>query len=102
MTCPVLAATSPTWTPPVKMTDGELCSTFLSALLKTKVDGMVVSEMLETSSSCPATVKISGISGTQQVTAGISAPDASDGYILPFHLAFNKTAASCMGAPAMG
>ena len=78
------------------ITEGESCSAFLAALLKTKVDGMTVSQMLTSSSSCSASAKIHG---TKQQNALSS---ASDSYILPFHLAFNRTAASCMGAPAMG
>ena len=99
MSCPVLASTSPSWTPPVKITDGESCASFLADLMKTDIDGMKVSDFLNADSSCPANLKISG---TKQNLAEAQGSSNSSGYILPFHLAFNRTAASCMGAPAMG
>jgi len=100
MSCPVLAATSTSWTPPVKITEGETCTSFLSDLMKTDIDGMKVSDFLNGDSTCAANLKISGTK--QGLEEMVDDASNSSGYILPFHLAFNRSAASCMGAPSMG
>ena len=99
MSCNDIADASESWSPPVNITNGEFCSQFLSDILKTRIDGMQVSDYLFPNSTCAPSLKIHGINGTEE--ASVRDSNTSD-YIIPFHLAFNKSAASCMGAPAMG
>ena len=101
--------------PSVLVSEGELCSKMMADLATTTVYSMKVSNFITAPTECPADLKVHGIpkNSTAMDAAVSSSPvltptpstnhtkgDAD--YILPFHLAFNRTSASCMGAPAMG
>mgnify|MGYP006090182805 CR=1 FL=1 len=79
-------------TPPQTIHSGELCSTMMDAMWTESIEGLTVSQMLQSKPTCPAGLKIS------EDTTSSSADDA---YILPFPLLFNTTAATCMPAPEM-
>jgi len=54
---------------------------------------MSVADVLDPSSSCPSDLKVN--------THAELDTSNDDGYILPFHLEFNTTSATCMPAPEM-
>lgn len=82
-------------TPSVNVVDGELCSKMLGEVLNTTIQHMKVSYQLSMYSSCPADLKMNFSKYT------MIEKTEKDEYMLPFHLAFNETSATCMPAPEM-
>lgn len=82
--------------PSVNVTDGLLCSEMFTQVVGTTIQHMKVSYMLSSHFTCPADLKVNLTSKNeaQQITE-------DDSYMLPFHLAFNETSATCMPAPEM-
>lgn len=90
----LLASASPS----VNFVDGELCSQMLSEVLKTTIQHMKVIYQLSDESSCPADLKANFSLKSNELPGD----DNNDNeYMLPFHLAFNETSATCMPAPEM-
>jgi hypothetical protein len=105
--CDQLVSLAQLLSPPVRITEGEACSTLLADLMPASFMGFPISDALQNTSSCP-----SGLNVTGNVTAAASAASAPEQlqqaleaaqapFILPFHLEFNKTATQCMPAPEM-
>lgn len=81
--------------PPVQVTDGHLCTQLITAILGTTIQHMNVSYQLSSHFTCPADSKVN-------LTDENSARKTiNDDYMIPFHLAFDETSATCMPAPEM-
>ena len=76
--------------PPIYLTEGELCSRFISEILGSSFDGIPVPSIISSNSTCPDDSRVE----LQRFS--------ENPYMLPFHLAFNETSATCMPAPDMG
>jgi phospholipase C len=109
--CDDLTSTLKAATPPVPVVLGEACSKFMHALYNTEVENLVVKQFLKQEPACPAGAFV------DPFTAAAAAKKAAGGgggggepplrsdpslnYTLPFPLSFDRSAASCMGAPEM-
>lgn len=92
----------------VPIAEGESCMSFVRDLGKATVEHMKVSEegfrMGERTpwgrakTTCPAELKVNLTAAAVAVDGDLASPR----YMLPFPLAFNRTSATCMGAPQMG
>ena len=115
MPCAVLAQDLAGAVPPVHITQGEACSTFLSSFRNTSYDHIPLGDLIEPNPTCPSGAKITGlrtllpaagvvaciVAHTWLAAASVAdevdpAQNITSKYILPFNLQFNDTSAQCM------
>lgn len=103
MPCKALVQALQGANPPVAVANGEKCETLLTQLQNTTLEHMKISDFIKNTTTCAPNLVVSGAPTEGDEASSLVQQPAADNmsYILPFNLQFNKTAASCMPAPAM-
>ena len=99
-TCPVLESVLSGAVPPVTLKTGESCSSVMEKVYNTRIEGLVAKDYITELPSCPTGLNVKADNNIDTTTKNIQG-DPSVDYLLPYPLMFDKTSASCMGAPEM-
>ena len=99
-TCSVLESVLSGAVPPVTLKTGESCSSVMEKVYNTRIEGLVAKDYITELPSCPAGLNVKADNNIDTTPKNIQG-DPSVDYLLPYPLMFDKTSASCMGAPEM-
>lgn len=109
LSCPQLTQALAGASPPVHVREGMSCDSLLNAVAATTVDGVSMSSVLGTGTTCAASVSLGAepVHGTNQsyiLPFKYAARVCRASFAQPFpayRLEFNTTSATCMPAPEM-